>query len=300
MRISFVGGATDIENYYSQFGGEVVSCAINRYIYITLNKRDDNKIVVCYTETESVCDVNQVKHPIVKEALKMTGITKSIEIHIISNISTIGTGLGGSSAVAVGLLKALFPEKTNREIAEMACDLEINKMGKCIGKQDQYACAFGGLNYFKFDKKGVVTSEKYVSSHAANTFLKDKMFLVKVKNNHCRVDTGLLLDAQSKYDNTEYLNAIKSLCLPFVKALNDKDDKAIINLINQYWKLKKQLSEYVTNEDIDQTIDYYVKKGCGAKLCGAGQNGFISVYDPSKQCKGIPVKVTPGTTISSL
>lgn len=297
MRISFVGGATDIQNYYSQFGGEVVSCAINRYIYVTINRRDDNLIVVSYGKTEKVPDVERIEHPIVREALKMAGIKKGIEIHIIANISTIGTGLGGSSAVAVGLLRVLFPEKSQREIAEMACDLEINKMGKCIGKQDQYACALGKLNYLKFDKNGLVTSCNYEVPNFSYSILKDKMYLVKVRNN--RISAETLLQKQTGLDNTNYLHAIKILCYPFVNALNSNSTNQISELINTYWSLKKKLSNDITNSAIDTIIDEYQAKGCGAKLCGAGQSGYVFVFDPSKQCKGIPVEIDyQGTIIS--
>ncbi|MDD5358597.1 MAG: GHMP kinase [Candidatus Nanoarchaeia archaeon] len=293
MRISFVGGATDIENYYSKYGGEVVSCAINKYIYVTLNKRDDDKIVVSYTKTESVDTVEQVQHEIVREALKMAEITKGIEIHIIANISTIGTGLGGSSAVAVGVLKALFPDKTNYDIAGMACELEIKRLGKCIGKQDQYACAMGGLNHILFHEEGEVDIEGIENiDNCINERLQNKMFLVKINNNGFIRRAETILKHQNDLDNTETLHKIKYLCNDFHGSLFGKSDMEISRLINHYWRLKRTLSDYVSNKNIDNIINLFIFYGCGAKLCGAGQSGFIFVYDPSGiTCKGIPVEI---------
>lgn len=298
MRISFVGGATDIENYYSKHEGEVVSCSIDRYIYVTYNHRDDDKIVISYSSLESVDTVNQIQHPIVREVLKMSGVTKGIEQHIIAKLSTIGTGLGGSSAITVGLLRVLYPKKSQCEIAEMACDIEIKRLGKCIGKQDQYACALGGVNRLVFRKDGVVNP--YRIEIEANNCLDKKMFLVNTHSNYIRPHAENVLQQQHNnfFNNEIYLHEIKQMCIPFVAALISGNEDKIINLLNNYWVIKRKLSSFVSNEYIDNLVEKYIKQNCGVKLCGAGHGGYLFVYDPTQKCDGIPVNIDySGTTI---
>ncbi len=290
MRNSFVGGATDIENFYSKYEGEVVSCGINKYIYITYNKRDDNKIVISYSKLETVDNVEEIKHPIVREALTMSGVKSGFESHVIAKLSTIGTGLGGSSALAVGLLRVLYPEHSQEEIAEMACDLEINKLNKCIGKQDQYACALGGINHLRFKKDGSVKASPILYHDA----LKNSMFLINATTeNSLRQGTEVILNEQNKNfeQNQEYLLKIRDMCRPFIEALNNNDKKELINILNNYWNIKRKLSNFVSNEYIDSLVDKYISQDCGVKLCGAGQGGYMFVYDPTGKCNGIPIEI---------
>lgn len=297
MRISFVGGGTDIPNFSNKYGGEVVSCGITKHIYVTYNKRDDNKIVISYSHLENVDNIKDIKHPIVREALAMSGVKKGIESHIIAKLSTIGTGLGGSSALAVGLLRVLYTEKNQEEIAEMACDLEINKLNKCIGKQDQYACALGGINHLRFRKDGTVKATPILSDLA----LKDSMFIVNASNEQTqRVGTEIILNEQNKNfeQNQVHLLKIKEMCKPFIEALNNDDKNTLVILLNKYWNIKRRLSNFVSNNHIDNLVNSYMSKNCGVKLCGAGQGGYIFVYDPQKKCNGIPVNIDyNGSTI---
>jgi len=294
LRISFVGGATDIANYYTKFGGEVISCAINRYMYVTVNKRDDDKIIISYSKTETVTRVKDIKHDIIREALKLANIKKSIEVHIIGEISTIGTGLGGSSAVAVGLLRALFPQKTQTEIAELSCKLEIEILGKDIGKQDQYSCAWGGLKRITFNCDGKVSLR-----NISPRILKDSLFLFKETTVLRSKAEDLLKEQNKQFDsNVENLHRIKMLCTPFQDALEKEDTRHIASIINGYMLLKRQLSNRVTNKHIDKHINNFKDIGCGVKICGAGESGFILVYDPNQICKGIPVNIdNQGTKI---
>lgn len=293
MRISFVGGATDCENFYSKYEGEVVSCGIKKHIYCTLNHRDDDKLVISYSHLESVNDVSEIKHPIVREAFAMKGVKKGMESHIISKLSTIGTGLGGSSAVAVGILRCLYPQISQEEIAEMACDLEINKLNKCIGKQDQYACALGGINYLKFRKDGIVKATS-IMLDLLDDPLTNNMFLVNASSaGISRQGTELILNEQHKnfQQNQEFLYQIKDMCKPFVEALYTNDTNKIIILLNNYWNIKKMLSTFVSNNHIDEMANKYISQNCGVKLCGAGQGGYMFVYDPSRKCGGMPVNI---------
>jgi len=165
FRISFVGGGTDFEDYYKANEGQVISTAINKYIYVTVNHKFDNMIHLRYSDIECVSRVEDLKHNIAREALKMAGIFKGVEIAIISDIPTQGSGLGSSSSLAVGLINALYAykEKTfwfSSNLAKKACSLEIDVLKSPIRKQDQYASAFGGLNLITFCKDGLVLMEK--------------------------------------------------------------------------------------------------------------------------------------------
>ena len=163
FRISFVGGGTDIIDYYKVDYGAVISATINKYMYITVNKRFDDSIRVSYSKTEIVDDVDELRHEIVKECLKLVGIKKGIEITSISDIPA-GTGLGSSSSFTVGLINALFSytgdHLSAKQMAELACKVEIDILKHPIGKQDQYAAAYGGINFFQFNKDETVFEEK--------------------------------------------------------------------------------------------------------------------------------------------
>ena len=164
LRMSFFGGGTDFKDYYEKYGGLVISVSINKYIYFIVNSRNDECIVLNYSDREVVSDVNQIKHNIFREALKLAGISKSVEITSISDITSEGSGLGSSSAFTVGLLNALYAYKgiikTPCELAELACKIEIDVLGNPIGKQDQYAVAFGGFRKYFFNKDDSVTVKR--------------------------------------------------------------------------------------------------------------------------------------------
>lgn len=295
FRISFVGGATDIQNYYSKFGGEVVSCAINKYIYVTYNKRDDKKIVISYTKLEIVDNINDIQHPIVKECCLIAGIEPGFEIHIISNISTIGTGLGGSSALTVGLLRVLFPDNSQKQIAEMACKLEIEYLGKCIGKQDQYACAIGGLNHFVFQKDGTVLNNSVFN----NKIFDGSMYLVANEGAKDRAGTELILNRQGNNfsENLSNLHIIKRLCKPVISAIKTENPDRFRRLLGYYWIIKQKISPDNINPDTLNIVKKYVDLGCGVKICGAGQGGYLFIFDKEKKCDGIPVKIDYSGTV---
>ena len=165
LRISFTGGGTDLPAYYEQGYGAVVSAAINKYVYITLNKRFDDTIRISYSKTEIVDTLKEIQHDIAKACMQMAGVEKGVEITSISDIPA-GTGLGSSSSFTVGLLNALYSYCGERlsahELADKACQIEIDILGHPIGKQDQFAAAYGGVNYFAFERNGIVNREKII------------------------------------------------------------------------------------------------------------------------------------------
>ena len=187
LRISFVGGGTDIGDYYRLNGGAVISTAIDKYIYITINKRFDDTIRVSYSKTEIVNNVDKIKHDIVRETMKVVGVTKGVEITSIADVPSKGTGLGSSSAFTVGLLNALYAFKDQhisaKQLAEEACRIEIDTLKEPIGKQDQYICAYGGFQHIKFNPDETVF---------VNHIICKKNVIDKLKNNLMMFYTGIL------------------------------------------------------------------------------------------------------------
>ena len=180
LRISFTGGGTDLPAYYENGYGAVVSTAINKFVYITVNKRFDNTIRLSYSKTEIVNNVNELQHDIAKACLNMVGITGGVEITSIADIPS-GTGLGSSSSFTVGLLNALYTyvgeHLSADELAKKACEIEIDILHHPIGKQDQYAAAVGGINYFSFERYGVVKREKINLSDADIQLMNQKLMM---------------------------------------------------------------------------------------------------------------------------
>src|SRR5438093_7911584 len=161
LRMSLVGGGSDLPAFYRKFGGAVVSTAINQFVYITVNQKFDEKIRVSYSRTEEARSVDRIKHPLVREALKLLGVDGGVEITSIADIPGKGSGLGSSSSFTVGLLHALHAfagrYASAEQLARQACEIEIERCGEPIGKQDQYAAAFGGLNFLQFNANDSVT-----------------------------------------------------------------------------------------------------------------------------------------------
>lgn len=180
LRISFTGGGTDLPAYYKQGYGAVVSAAINKYVYITMNKRFDDTIRISYSKTEIVDSLKEIQHDIAKACMQMAGVEKGVEITSISDIPA-GTGLGSSSSFTVGLLNALYSYCGERlsayELAEKACQIEIDILGHPIGKQDQYAASFGGINYFTFERNGDVNREKIDVSEDDKRLMDSKLMM---------------------------------------------------------------------------------------------------------------------------
>src|SRR6266487_4530692 len=163
LRIGLLGGGTDLPGYYLEHGGRVLNCALDKYVYVILTPRFDNEIYVNYSKKEIVSRVEDLEHELVREAMRMTGVTNGVEITTLADIPSAGSGLGSSSAVTVGLLHALFAyqgrQVSAKELAEGACTIEIERCGKPIGKQDQYIAAFGGIRDIRFGPGDEVEAE---------------------------------------------------------------------------------------------------------------------------------------------
>ncbi len=284
VRVSLCGGGTDLEAFWGEDpnGGAVTSMAISRYIYVTANRRFDNQIRLSYSKTEIVDHVDDLQHAIVQEALKMTGISKGIEITTIADIPSRGTGLGSSSALAVGLLHALHVYEGRwtdaAELASSACELEIERLGEPIGMQDQYAAAFGGINTIHFQNDGTVVVEP-VRIDAATQ--------LRISNEFTLVYTGLtrsansVLEEQKKrtVDEIPRLQKMRDQAFEVRKHLEKGDLSAIGSLLNDAWNLKRALAPNITNQEIDDLYESLLSLGAtGGKLLGAGGGGFILIH----------------------
>lgn len=283
FRISFAGGGTDLEDFYSvEPPGAVVSACLDKYMYICINKRFDHTVRVSYSKTEIVDTFDEIKHPIVREALKLTGITGGIEITSIADIPS-GTGLGSSSSFTVGLLHALYAYKgiyvAPETLATEACHIEIDILREPIGKQDQFIVAFGGLQHIRFNSDGTVYVDPIVCSKETKAELSDNLLMFYTGNS--RMSSSIL--SKQKKDmskNLKYLTSMRNLSTEIKKILTKgKNLSEFGKALHEGWMLKKQLADDISNENIDE---YYAKAlnvgAVGGKLVGAGGGGFLLLY----------------------
>ncbi len=283
VRVSFCGGGTDVDEFAVShpFGGRVASMALDRFVYVTINPRFDDMIRISYSEMEFVASIDEIKHDLVREALKLTGIHSGVEITTIADIPGRGTGLGSSSSVTIGLLNAMHTfagrNPTKKQLAEEACRIEIETLGAPIGRQDQYAAAFGGINSISFSKSGTSVEPLSVG----------KDTIQRLKNEFSLVFTGQTRSAsevlgeppKSASDKTERLLTIREQANFAVDMLERGDLEGLGELLNEAWKLKRGVSSSITNPAIDSLYDRVMELGAnGAKLLGAGSGGFLLVH----------------------
>lgn len=293
FRIPLGGGGTDLPSYYSKFGGSLFSAAINRYMFVSVNRPLVDKLIrVKYTETEIVDNVDQVKHNLVREALRQTGFTDSIEINSIADLSA-GSGMGSSGSYLVGLLKALHTLKrenlSTQALAEEACKIEIEILKKPIGKQDQYLAAFGGITKLEIDKKGLVKVSPVPLSLAALRELENSMLVFYTG---IRREGREILTKQNKATKQNDQGVINNLHL--IKQIGFKIEKALIRgdlvsfgkLLHQHWMSKQKLSKSVSSTKINRLYKMGIKAGClGGKIMGAGGGGFLMFCCPGDKTK---------------
>lgn len=282
LRVSFTGGGTDMADYYRMNGGAVVSMAIDKYIYITVNKKFDNAIRVSYSSTEIVEDVSELKHELVREAMRLAGITGGIEITSIADIPS-GTGLGSSSSFTVGVLNALFTYTGKRlsaqELAELACKVEIDILGHPIGKQDQYAAAYGGVNYFRFLPDDTVSCDQI--SLSDENMMRMRRKLMMFYTGVTRSADGILSEQKQNIGKRmEALNEMKQQADAMYHTLSsDGFGRGFGEALHQGWEKKKTLAGGISNPAISKLYDAAIEAGAvGGKLLGAGGGGFLLFY----------------------
>src|SRR4030081_237841 len=274
LRVSLGGGGTDLPSYYREFGGFLVAAAIDKYVYITKHRTFQQEIIVKYSKLERVASVDQLEHPIFREALKMTGVTEPhIELTSMADIPG-GTGLGSSGSFTTALLKALHAYKKNlvhpHELAEQACHVEIDILKEPIGKQDQYIAAFGGITCFEFGKDGSVKAWPLAISEEILFNLEDNLLLFFT--GYSRSASSILKeqDDKSKRADREMLSNlhyIKDLAFCSKQALERGDVAEFGRLMNSHWEHKKRRSSSMSSERIDRWYDCAMANGAlGGKL----------------------------------
>jgi len=294
LRCSFCGGGSDLPSFYKKYPGAVVSVAIDKYIYITVNKKFDDLIRASYSRTEFVKKPGDLKHELIKEVLLLLNIHKGIEITSISDIPSKGTGLGSSSTYTVGLLNALYAFKgkfsSAKKLAEKACRIEIDRCKKPIGKQDQYAVAFGNLNYIQFNTDGSVSVDPIICP------VKERLQknLLLLYTGITRSSSSILTMQNKKHKrNEEDLRWMVTIARRMKKVLEDGDLKRFGQLLDDNWQLKKKLAGGISNRRIDKWYEIAKENGAiGGKICGAGGGGFLLLYaserDHEKIIKALP------------
>jgi D-glycero-alpha-D-manno-heptose-7-phosphate kinase len=284
FRVSLVGGGSDMPNYYRHGPGRVLSFAITSYMYVTVSPRFDDSVRVAYTETEIVDNFEALRHKLIREAMRLTGVTKGVEITTIANIFA-GTGLGSSSALAVGVLHALHAYRgeyrSKAQLCEEACRLEIDILGAPIGKQDQYAAGNGGINVIQFNADETVFVEPVVCERRIREQLDSRLLMFYTG---MRGDNTAILGKQSKEVGDSagkrlVLSRMVELVDPLQAALVAGDLGAVGALLHENWLLKRSLTAEIANERIDSLYEAGLAAGAtGGKLLGAGGGGFLLFY----------------------
>ncbi len=288
FRMSFIGGGTDLREFYSRHQGVVLSTTIDKYMYIFMHPFFDKRIQIKYSKTELVDHINQIKHPIIREALKKFDLD-GIDINSIADIPS-GTGLGSSSTFTVGLLNALYlytNKKVSQELlAQEACEIEIQKLNEPIGKQDQYAAAFGGLNIIRFNPNESVDIEPIVLEKKDNKKLQDNLllFFTGTTRKASEVLEAQKSNLQNNNSKFEAMIQMTELVENAKDRLNQCDFNGFGKILDKNWQLKKTLTNKISNSDIDDIYDHAIKNGAtGGKLLGAGGGGFLLFYCNKKK-----------------
>ena len=289
FRVSFCGGGSDLPSFYEKYGGCVLSTSIRKYMYLTIhNYFHKDQIVLKYSQTEIVSSYDEIKHKYFKQCLKDFGIS-GVEISSMADIPS-GTGLGSSSSFTVALLHLLHTYQgefiSKYKLAKDACEVEINKLGEPIGKQDQFAASFGGLKYYEFQPSGFVNVEPIVMSSRSYQALEDNILMFYLGGVHSASE---ILKEQSQNVKADNKASIQQKMCELTRTLKEELQKnnvdAMGELLHENWMLKKSLASGITNSLIDETYERARNAGAlGGKLLGAGGAGFMIFYvKPEKQ-----------------
>lgn len=291
LRISFFGGGTDFPSYFMEEGGCVLSSAIDKYIYVTVKERFDRKLRIGYTQTEMVDSVDDIQHELIRESLRLTGLSSGIEITTMADIPSEGSGLGSSSTVTVGALHAMYSylgEMVSAErLAREACSIEIDRLQKPIGIQDQYIAAYGNFRFFDFQPSGEVRVEKVEIDVESRRALNDRFLLFYTGIS--RKADGILKEQKANIKDTRaILREIKQMVYDARGSLTQGDFDAFGRLMHESWLLKKRLAGQISNGTIDDMYELAKRAGAiGGKITGAGGGGFLLLYVPYERQESV-------------
>lgn len=284
LRVSFAGGGSDLRSYYQHEPGAVTSTAIKKYIYVTINRKFDDRIRVSYSKTELVDHVAEVKHDLVREAMKLTGVRSGVEITTIADIPGSGTGLGSSSALTVGLLNALYAYKgtlkSREALAAEACRIEIDRVGEPIGKQDQYAAAFGGIQHIQFLPDETVYVDPVLMKPEVKVALQNRLLMFYT--GITRRSSSILQEQKKETPRKmEILRKMVILSKEVRESLMSGRLDEFGRLLHKGWELKKQMASGISSPEIDEMYERGLGAGAlGGKILGAGGGGFLLFYVP--------------------
>jgi len=283
LRVSLFGGGTDFPSFFmSEGGGCVISSAIDKHIFVTIKQRFDNKLRVGYTKTEMVDTVDEIQHELIREALRKTRIEQGIEITTMGDIPSAGTGLGSSSTVTVGSLNAMYSYLgeiiTAERLAQEACEIEIDILGKHIGIQDQYIASYGGLRFLEFKPDGKITKEKIeLEPHHKRQL--DENLLLFFTGITRQSDRILIEQENNTQKNKNILREMKCIAYAVRDELREGRIDIIGAMLHESWQLKKQLASQISNGTIDSMYQAARNAGAiGGKITGAGGGGFLLLY----------------------
>jgi D-glycero-alpha-D-manno-heptose-7-phosphate kinase len=290
LRISLGGGGTDLPSYYREHGGFLIAAAIDKYIYINVHRRFVDGFLLKYSNLEEAATIEEIKHPIIREALKLAGVQeRNLEITSMADIPA-GTGLGSSGSFTTALLKALHALRKNlvhpAELAEQACHIELEKLGEPIGKQDQYIAAYGGITCFKFMPDGQVAAWPLKISEETLYNLEDNLLLFFT--GYSRLASHILKEQDDKSKQADRamvdnLHFVKEIGQQSQVALESNNLTEFARLMDVHWQRKKERSRRMSNEDINAWYDCAMGNGAlGGKIIGAGGGGFLMFYAEDK------------------
>lgn len=294
LRMSFAGGGSDLPAYYREHGGAVISTAVDKFVYVTVSEKFDSHIRVSYSRTEEVESVDEVDHPLVREGMKMSGVTDGVEITSVADIPAKGTGLGSSSTFTVGLMHALHAHRGRHvpaeQLAAEACEIEIERCGEPIGKQDQYAAAYGGLNFIRFNPDDSVCVDPVICHRDTIRSLESQImvFYTGITRSASAIlkNQGEVLSSQS--DKRKTMDRMVALADDLKREIEANRPDQFGSILHEAWMLKRGVSDGITSGQIDEWYEAARKAGAtGGKILGAGSGGFLMFAVPEERRVGV-------------
>ncbi len=289
LRITLGGGGTDLPSYYERFGGMLVAAAVNKYVYISINRTFSNDYLLKYSMMERVTRIDDIAHPIIKQALSLHPIGPAVEVVSVADIPA-GTGLGSSGSFTVGLLRALYAHRRHHvmpaNLADEACHIEMELLGQPVGKQDPFIAAFGGLTCFEFTPEGQVHVSPLMISNETLHDLEENLLMFFT--GYSRQAERVLGEQRARSENgdpemIDNLHYAKELGIRSRNALEQGDTAKFAALMDEHWRHKRKRSSSMSNSDIDRWYSTGMDNGAmGGKLVGAGAGGFLLFYTKSQ------------------
>jgi D-glycero-alpha-D-manno-heptose-7-phosphate kinase len=291
LRLSLAGGGTDLPEYYRAHGGAVLTMAIDKYVYVVVKERFDDRIYVNYSQKEIVDSIDQLQHELVRESMRKTGIDRGVEITTMADVPSEGSGLGSSSSVTVGLLNALYAlagrQVTADHLAQTACDIEVEILGRPIGVQDQYIAAFGGLQFLQFHRDGHVCATRLPVGDDRKRELVRHLLLFYT--NRTRKAANILEEQRANIPHRlEELARLREMAFDASRFVAEGELDRLGDLLNSSWAVKRTLAGQISDDGLDEMYERARSAGAlGGKIAGAGGGGFLLLYCPLNRQRSV-------------